>query len=180
MPPLALPLRTERLTLRTFQETDEAWLHRLYSDPGVARYLLEEAWNTEQTQEKLSARLKRTGLDGEAGALALVIERDERPVGDIALWLTDRERRVAEIGWVQSPLHSGRGYAREAATAVLDLAFTHYGLHRVAAQMDARNQGSARLAAAIGMRQEAHLRQDWWCKGEWTDTLIFGALSTDR
>ena len=62
---------------------------------------------------------------------------------------------------------------------MLGLAFDHYGVHRVAAQMDARNLASARLARRVGMRQEAHLRQDWWIKGEWTDTLIFGMLSGD-
>jgi RimJ/RimL family protein N-acetyltransferase len=46
--------------------------------------------------------------------------------------------------------------------------------------MDARNTASAKLARRIGMRQEAHLRQDWWSKGEWTDTLIFGMLASDR
>ena len=32
----------------------------------------------------------------------------------------------------------------------------------------------------IGMRQEAHLRKDWWSTGEWADTLIYGMLSSDR
>ncbi|MET3511068.1 RimJ/RimL family protein N-acetyltransferase [Plantibacter flavus] len=30
------------------------------------------------------------------------------------------------------------------------------------------------------MRREAHLRQDWWNKGEWTDTVVFGLLASDR
>ena len=102
------------------------------------------------------------------------------PVGDVALWLTDRERRVAEIGWVFDPVHHGNGYAREAVAAVLRVAFDEYGLHRVAAQMDARNAASAKLAAAVGMHREAHLRQNWWSKGEWTDTLVFAMLRSDR
>ena len=46
--------------------------------------------------------------------------------------------------------------------------------------MDSRNTASAKLARRIGMREEAHLRKDWWSKGEWTDTLIFGMLASDR
>lgn len=30
------------------------------------------------------------------------------------------------------------------------------------------------------MKREAHLRQDWWSKREWTDTLVFGMLASDR
>src|SRR5690606_40932683 len=61
----------------------------------------------------------------------------------------------------------------------LSAAFDVYGLHRVAAQMDARNSASARLAERVGMRREAHLRSNWWCKGEWTDTLIYARLADD-
>jgi len=52
-------------------------------------------------------------------------------------------------------------------------------VHRVVAQMDARNTASARLAARVGMRQEAHFRRDFWSKGEWTDTLVFGLLASE-
>lgn len=112
--------------------------------------------------------------------MALVVEHEGTPVGDVLLWLTDRERRVAEIGWVLDPDHGGRGVATEAVSAVLDRAFDVHRLHRVAAQMDARNTASAALARRVGMQQEAHMRQDWWSKGEWTDTLVFGMLATDR
>ena len=46
--------------------------------------------------------------------------------------------------------------------------------------MDARNTASARLAERVGMRREAHLREDWWSKGEWTSTLEFGMPASDR
>lgn len=48
------------------------------------------------------------------------------------------------------------------------------------APLDARNTASARLATAVGMRPKAHMRQDWWNKGEWTDTLVVGMPAEDR
>ena len=30
------------------------------------------------------------------------------------------------------------------------------------------------------MRREAHHRQNWWSKGEWTDTLVYAMLASDR
>lgn len=71
------------------------------------------------------------------------------------MWFTDQPHRVAEIGWVLDPDHSGQGYAREAVGAVIRFAFDKYDLHRLVTQMDARNEASARLAASVGMRQEA-------------------------
>lgn len=173
------PLVTERLRLRLHEADDDGWLHGIYSRPDVARYLLEGPWTRDDAEKHVAERLKKTDLDGDSNALALVIEHDGDSVGDVQLWLTDVDHRVAEIGWVLDPEHGGKGFAREAVEEVLRVAFEHFNVHRVAAQMDARNTASARLAESVGMRREAHLRQDWWSKGEWTDTLIFGLLESD-
>lgn len=175
----ALPLRTERMVLRTHVSSDSAALHTIYTRPDVARFLLDEPWTPERAAEKTAERLPKTDLNGDSGALALVIEHDGRVIGDVLLWLTDRDRGVAEIGWVLDPSAGGQGFAQEAVRAVLALAMDHYRLHRVAAQMDGRNLASARLAERVGMLREAHLRQDWWSKGEWTDTVVFGLLGSD-
>ncbi|MBF4547171.1 GNAT family N-acetyltransferase [Corynebacterium afermentans subsp. lipophilum] len=174
------PLATERLRLRPHNADDAEWLHELYSQPDVARYLLDEPWTAEVTHDKLTERLAKTDIDGETGALALVIEHDGVPIGDVALWLTDHEHRQGEIGWVLNPAHGGQGFASEAVRAVLALGFDHYKLHRVTAQMDARNSASAALARRVGLRLEAHHVQDWFSKGEWTDTLIFARLASER
>ena len=174
------PLATERLRLRPHNADDAEWLHELYSQPDVARYLLDEPWTAEVTHDKLTERLAKTDIDGETGALALVIEHDGVPIGDVALWLTDHEHRQGEIGWVLDPAHGGQGFASEAVRAVLALGFDHYRLHRVTAQMDARNSASAALARRVGLRLEAHHVQDWFSKGEWTDTLIFARLASEH
>lgn len=175
-----LPRRTNRLLIRLHQEGDAGALQRIYSQNDVARYLLDEPWSEHEAERRVSDRLRQVGLDRDGGSLALVIEHDDVVIGDVLLWLTNAEHRIAEIGWVMDPAYGGKGLATEAVQAVLDLGFEHYGLHRVAAQMDARNTASARLAERAGMQREAHLRQDWWSKGEWTDTLIYGVLASDR
>lgn len=161
------PLATERLRLRPHNADDAEWLHELYSRPDVARYLLDEPCTAEFTHDKLTERLAKTDIDGETGALALVIEHDGVPIGDVALWLTDHEHRQGEIGWVLDPAQGGQGFASEAVRAVLALGFDHYRLHRITAQMDARNSASAALARRVGLRLEAHHVQDWFSKGEW-------------
>ena len=173
------PLATERLQLRLHERGDASWLHNLYAQPDVARYLLDEPWTAEVAREKLGERLAKTGLDDEAGALALVIEHDGAPIGDVALWLTDKEHRQGEIGWVLNPKFGGQGFASEAVRAVLALGFEHYRLHRITAQMDARNNASAALARRVGLRLEAHHVQDWYSKGEWTDTLVYARLASE-
>ncbi|WP_186293194.1 GNAT family N-acetyltransferase [Brevibacterium aurantiacum] len=185
---LSLPLKTDRLRLRAYRDSDAEALLPIYSREDVARFLLCEPWTAEVARTEVSKRIPRTGLDTEARALALVIETADGlesiegsvVIGDIAIWFDGESSEKAEIGWVLNPAAGGHGFATEAAIAMLNAAFAHDGLHRIIAQMDARNTASARLASRIGMRQEAHLRQDWWSKGEWSDTLIFGMLRSDR
>lgn len=179
-PSLQLPRDTARLRLRLHEPQDSTWLQRIYSREDVCRFLLEDPWTTADAEKQVAERIEKSDLAGAKKALALVIDYNGMPIGDVALWLTDVEHGVAEIGWVLDPEFSGKGFAREAVTEVIRIAFDVYGLHRVVAQMDARNTASAKLAAAVGMRKEAHFRQDWWNKGEWTDTLVFAMLSSDR
>lgn len=188
MDPVDLPLTTDRLRLRPYVESDAEAQLRILSREDVSRFVLQDPWTAEVAETQIAKRIPRTGLETESRALALVIETADgldslegsRVIGDVALWLEDGSEEKAEIGWILDPAAGGHGFATEAVIAVLNVAFDHYGLHRVFAQMDARNTASAKLAQRIGMRQEAHLRKDWWSKGEWTDTLIFGMLASDR
>ena len=45
--------------------------------------------------------------------------------------------------------------------------------------MDTRNLVSAKLCEKIGMRREAHFIKDFYSKGEWTDSFIYGMLFLD-
>ncbi len=52
-------------------------------------------------------------------------------------------------------------------------------MHRVTARIDGRNKASARLAARLGLRQEAHLVRNEMFKGEWSDELVFAMLAEE-
>jgi RimJ/RimL family protein N-acetyltransferase len=87
--------------------------------------------------------------------------------------------RDGEVGWILNPNFGGRGYATEAAHAVLHLAFDHLQLHRVTARIDARNVPSLRVADRLGMRREAHLKSNQWFKGEWSDEIDLALLEDE-
>ncbi|PFG44779.1 aminoglycoside 6'-N-acetyltransferase [Isoptericola jiangsuensis] len=174
-----LPVRTSRLVLRTYAESDLDALLAYYSDPDVARFLLEEPWTAEDAETQLARRMTRTGVDEPGSALALVVEHEGTVVGDVSLWTTGDTVSRGEVGWVFNPAYTGRGFATEALRSLLGIAFDHYRMHRVVAQLDARNDRSAKLCERVGLKREGHLRADWWSKGEWTDTLVYGMLARE-
>jgi RimJ/RimL family protein N-acetyltransferase len=173
---LTLPIATERLVLRAYREDDLEPTLAYYSLPEVARYIPFEPWTHEDAVEQLGRRLRRTGIDADERGLGLVVEHAGQVIGDVALWCADDTGRRGEMGWAFRPDVAGRGFATEAVRALVDVAFGHYGMQRVLAQLDARNAASARLCERVGMSREAHLRRDWWSKGEWSDTLVYGLL----
>lgn len=177
--PPSLPLRTDRLLLRAYATDDVEPTLAYYGDPAVSRFLLSEPFTLEDAKETVERRRGRIHPNEPGDALALVVEHEGRLVGDVVLQLLGEQSSMGEIGWCFHPDYAGRGFATEASAALLDLAFEHYEMHRVKAQMDARNTGSARVCERLGMTKEAHLRQDWWSKGEWTDTLVYAVLADE-
>ena len=171
-PPLPpLPVRTERLLLRLREPHDIDDLHAIYGRDDVTELLLQPALARDELELWLSER----AASDEEDAVGLLAEHDGRVVGEVSLAFHGPTQ--AELGWTFHPDVGGRGLATEAARALLDLGFGHYALHRITAELDARNTASRRLCERLGMRLEGHRLADYWSKGEWTDTLQYALLA---
>jgi RimJ/RimL family protein N-acetyltransferase len=175
------PVLTERLALRPLSTADTDSLLAYRSMPEVCRYVPFEPMTAEEIAAKLETMWGRRTLDEEGQNLNLGVElRDSRVlVGDVMLAWHSREHGGGEIGYVFHPDHGGRGYATEAMHAVLHLGFDDLGLHRLMARIDARNDASGGVCERLAMRAEAHLLQNEWFKGEWTDEIDYGLLNEE-
>lgn len=175
--PVELPLRTERLLLRRARPEDAAVMHRWYSDPEVARYLLHPPLSRPEVDQMVARRAGWVAPQADGDALYLHVEMDGRVVGDVMLQLLGPALVTGELGWCFDPEMGGRGIATEAAQAVIDLGLHHYRLHRIVAMLDGRNDASRKLCERLGMTRELDARADYWSKGEWTPTYRYGLLA---
>jgi ribosomal-protein-alanine N-acetyltransferase len=170
------PIETERLLLRDFTPLDEADVHEYACDPLVSRY---DSWgpNTDaQTHGFLLERLnEQARWPRDDVTLAAELRSSRKVIGTVRLWVADAENRSGEIGYTFNRAYWGNGYATEAASALLDRAFSHLRLHRIVATCDTRNTASWRVMEKIGMRREAHLIKDKYQKGEWRDSYLYAA-----
>jgi aminoglycoside 6'-N-acetyltransferase len=172
-------LETNRLLLRPFRPDDLAALYDLRTRPDVLRYLYWPPATLEQTRTVIDQRLSMNALAVDNDCLVLAVEHRDtgRMVGEVSLRWSSVEHRQGELGVILHPDAQGRGFAGEAASALLELAFIRMELHRVTAQTNAHNAASIRALRKLGMRQEGHLRQCIYFAGEWHDELIFAILS---
>ncbi|MEV4256704.1 GNAT family N-acetyltransferase [Spirillospora sp. NPDC049652] len=174
----AYPIRTERLDLRPFRDEDLEALYVYQSLPEVARFLYWEPRSLEESRSFLREKKAAAGWEREGDWLALAVEWRERGevIGEVNLQWSSRRDRTGEIGYIFNPAYHGKGFATEAARAVLRLAFEDAGLHRVVGRLDARNDASARVLERLGMRREALLVENEFVKGEWASELVFAML----
>ncbi|HEY0415913.1 MAG TPA: GNAT family N-acetyltransferase [Gaiellaceae bacterium] len=176
----AWPLETERLTLRPYVEDDFAEFAAIHADPAVARWLYNEprVGAAARAHFELKLPLDRLAAEDAWMSCAVVVREGGALVGDLSLHWVSVEHRTAEVGFLFAPAHQGRGYATEAARAVVDWAFAA-GFHRVIGRAEARNVASARVLAKLGMRLEAHFVENEWVKGEWQSELVYAVLDRE-
>ena len=173
------PLETDRLLLRPFRPDDLAALYDLRTRPAVLRHLYWPPATVEQTRTVIDQRLTMNTLAGDNDCLVLAVEHRAtcHMVGEVSLRWASVEHRQGELGVILHPDAQGRGFAGEAASSLLELAFNRMELHRVTAQTNAHNTASIRALRNLGLRQEGHLRQCIYFAGEWHDELIFAILA---
>jgi RimJ/RimL family protein N-acetyltransferase len=175
------PVRTERLLLRPLAMSDADALLAYRGRDDVSRYVPFEPMSRDDIVERLAGRWARTELTDEGQSLTLGAQLAETGelAGDVVLFWHSREHAGGELGYVFNPALSGRGYATEAAGAMLRLGFSELGLHRIVARIDERNEPSLRLARRLGMRQEARLVRNERFKGEWSTEVDFAMLAEE-
>lgn len=175
------PVRSERLLLRPLTVADTDALLAYRSRPDVCRYVPFEPMSRQDVIARMAGQWARTELTGEGQALTLGAEVSATGelAGDVMLYWQSRLHAGGEIGYVFHPGCSGRGYATEAARAVLRLGFEELGLRRIVARIDERNEPSARVLRRLGMRQEARLVESEFFKGEWTTEVDFAMLASE-
>ena len=142
-------MRTERLLLREWRESDrDAWA-ALNADPAVREFFptVLTRGQSDEAFDRISAQLDDRGwglwavdLDGEFLGFTGLAQPDFRP-----------ER---EIGWRFAATAWGRGYATEAARAVLEFAFTELALPEVVSFTAVANVRSRAVMERIGMTRD--------------------------
>jgi RimJ/RimL family protein N-acetyltransferase len=145
-------LATTRLALRQLTLDDAPFILRLVNEPGFLRYIGDKGVRDLAGAE----RYLRTGpLASYAqhgfGLWLVSLRADATPVGLCGL-LRRPVLDDVDIGFAFLAECNGRGYATEAAAAVLHHSRTTLGLPRIVAITAPDNAASARVLEKIGLR----------------------------
>jgi [ribosomal protein S5]-alanine N-acetyltransferase len=151
-----LPATTERLVIRPYSMGDLPAVIEIITHPEVF-WWLPQRLDDEGAQRWLETEIREVEEQG-TGTYAVVLRADQKVIGGVALKPRHLDTGCeVEIGYHLGRRWWGRGYATEAARAMLAEARSR-GLVRVTAFIYPDNVASRAVAERLGMRVERRIQ----------------------
>jgi RimJ/RimL family protein N-acetyltransferase len=179
---MSLPIETNRLRLRRYNDEDvtdileyslnaDFWLARNLdwplSEEGVRKY-----WETQRDIDP--------SKDPKWFSLVIELKEEGKVIGHAGIGVVKTgEHRQGTVGWLLGRAYQRKGFATEAAEALVMYGFERLGLHRISARTGRDNERSWQLMERLGMRREAHFRESHVVNGEWRDEFVYAVLADE-
>ena len=171
---LIQPVETQRLIIRQFELQDWETAHSYTGDSTVMTYIEEGQMSETQTKQFVE---KNSG--DQAEAFPVLLKSQNQLIGHMIFhpWFG---HLTYEIGWVLHPIYQGKGYATEAAKALLLYGFENLHAHRIIATCQPENPASYRVMEKIGMKREGHFRKGLYRGNNvWWDEYFYAVLAEE-
>jgi RimJ/RimL family protein N-acetyltransferase len=147
-----LELATDRLRLRPWRPSDLAPFAAINADPRVMEFFPKRLDRSESdaVAARIGEHFERHGF----GPWAIEVPNSADFIGFVGLSVPRFEAHFTpcvEVGWRLAYDHWGRGYATEAARAVVEFGFRRLGLDEIVSFAVPANKRSRRVMERLGM-----------------------------
>ncbi|MCR4796177.1 MAG: GNAT family N-acetyltransferase [Ruminococcus sp.] len=139
-------IKTERLLIRPFMESDAEDAFEWRSDPEVNKFM---PYPCDTDVEALRERIREWIADNDKYAIVL----GEKVIGDISLEWNEKDK-VHEIGYNINRSYWRNGYATEAVRGIIGWAVNELGIRDFTAFYAKDNGASGRVLEKCGFVQE--------------------------
>lgn len=164
------PLLTERLELRRLTLDDAPLMLAIWNDPAFVRFVGDRGIRTaDDAQEAMRNGILKLYGDYGYGPFRIALRDSGKAIGISGLFRREG-LDVPDIGYATLPDFCGKGYAYEAASAVIEYAASGLGLDRLIAIISPENAASISLIGKLGFDFEKMHRMP----GDDKDIGIYG------
>ena len=144
-------LETERLFLREMSEEDFDALYKVLADAEIMKHY-PYSFDENRVREWIGRNMNRYRETG-FGLWAVCLKETKEMIGDCGLTLQNIEgKMLPEIGYHIRRDCQRNGYAKEAAKAVMDWAFTNTDYPALYSYCKYTNEPSYKTAESLGMK----------------------------
>jgi RimJ/RimL family protein N-acetyltransferase len=160
-------LEGKTVNLRVIEKEDLPLLIEWVNNPQTDEF---EPLDPQRSKKELEDRYDKRGPDEKS---FLIEKKDGSRIGSIGHY---PRGSMLEIGYSIFPDERGKGYCTEAVQIMVDYLFMSRNIVRVQAHTSIRNKASQRVLEKSGFMKEGSLRKEYFVRGEWVDSCIYGLL----
>ena len=179
----SLPMETERLIIRKFNENDGVFMFNNWaSDDKVTKYL---KWPTHKakgmSQSYVNWIMKNYEKDFDNTVYDWIIELKEigEPIGSIGVVDINNEVESVQIGYCIGSKWWNQGIVSEALKEVIRFFMEYVEVNRIEARYDIRNENSGKVMKKCGMKCEGILRASDKTNAGICDSVWYSILKED-
>ncbi|WP_408097525.1 GNAT family N-acetyltransferase [Peredibacter sp. HCB2-198] len=167
-------LKTDRLILRNYEPADWERVHIYGSNPDFSKY---EVWgpNTLEDTKKFIADMVEQSKASPRYKFefAICLKDNGLLIGGCGIRRETEMSQVANLGWAINPDFQNKGYATEAAKALIDFGLDQLNLAVMYATCDTRNIASFKVMEKLGMKRVGMIKGHLEIKGHKRDSYRY-------
>ncbi|MFP4229797.1 MAG: GNAT family N-acetyltransferase [Candidatus Nanohaloarchaea archaeon] len=166
----------DRINLRTVEKEDAGFMRDVKNLPEIRagmtiRFPISRGHEEEFYEDVV--------LDRDDESVRLMITREEETLGMIELSPDDMYSGTGSIVIWLKPEAQGKGYGTEAASELIDHAFSELRYHRLTAKALESNPASQKVWEKLGFAEEGVRRKSVYTQGEYQDLKLYGLLENE-
>ena len=157
---------TERLLIREYKRSDLDAYVRVVSQPEIYATTYGIPRDYTRMMGRINLKfIKRNRLLGTALEYAVLIRENNRYIGNVGLINISHDHNRADISYFIDRDYMNRGYATEAAAAMIQFGFEGLGYNKISGVCMSVNPASRRVMEKLGMTYEGTLREELYKDG---------------
>ncbi len=171
---LGYEITTQRLKLRAYVTNDWERVHIYGSDPDFSKYELWGPNSVEDTHKFIAEMIEQSKSSPRYKFdFAVCLKEDDLLIGGCGIRRETEKSNVANLGWAINPEFQSKGFATEAARALISFGFNDLKLAVIYATCDTRNTPSFKVMEKLGMKKVGLMKGTKEVKGHVRDSYRY-------
>ncbi|AJW64155.1 Putative ribosomal N-acetyltransferase YdaF [Elizabethkingia miricola] len=169
-----LKIETERLILSPLKESDIPLITEYLQKKIISDNTSHIPYPYSESDARTWLKMSDDALTAKTGYTFAIREKEGKIIG--AIGLHDRGDDKAELGyWIAVPFWN-KGYATEAASAILNFGIKELKFHKIYATHFIHNPASGKIMEKIGMQKEAVLKHHMKKEEQYLDIQMYSLI----
>lgn len=165
---------SEQLNLRTYELSDNEFIHGLINNPEIMSYWFEEPYHSKTLIDERFEKEK-----GDPHVRSFILTNGKESLGLVQLFDIHYVHRKAEFAIMIDPKQQGNGYAKVATKLAMDYAFKTLNLHKLYLYVDEINEKAIHVYEKYGYQTVATLPEEFFVNGTYHNVVVMNIYKRD-